>query len=81
MSFMDRRKKGNAGSFSREKASIPGTYKIQITREGKTGKQVCFTAYVPTSFQGIKELVKRQFEGVPGKRPEYFMKSEELRRF
>ncbi len=59
---------------------IPGTYQIHITREEKRGKLAHFTAYVPTNFRGLKELVLRNFLGVPGKQPQYFMKSAELKR-
>jgi hypothetical protein len=46
------------------------------------GEENCFTCYVPTSPKGLKELIRRHFRGVPGlKRPQYFMKENEYRRF
>ncbi len=60
--------------------NIPGTYQIHMTREEKRGKLSHFTAYVPNNFRGLKELVLRNFRGVPGKQPQYFMKKTELKR-
>lgn len=60
---------------------VPGTYQIRITRVEDTGKQKSLTAYVPITPRGRKELIRRHFCGVPHRKPEYFMKQNELRRF
>jgi len=74
-----RSKKFSKSQASRDWPLIPGTYQIHITRVNDTGKQKHFIAYVPTSLSGVKELVRRQFRGIPQKYPAYFMKHAEFK--
>jgi hypothetical protein len=67
--------------IQKDQVSIPGTYQIRVTRTKKSGDETCFTAYVPTNLQGLKELIRRHFRGIPGRKPEYFMRENEVRRF
>lgn len=53
---------------------VPGTYQIKITRMDESGRQKSLTAYVPMTKQGKAELVRRHYEGIPHKKPEYFVK-------
>lgn len=81
MASMHRRSARRSSLSRRISKLIPGTYRIQITRVEDTGKERHFTAYVPTTPRGLKELVKRHFCGVPGRRPQYFMRLKETHWF
>ncbi len=59
---------------SHQTAFVPGTYQIKITRMDESGSRKSLTAYVPMTKQGKAELIRRHFEGIPHKRPEYFVK-------
>jgi len=79
MAGLNRTKRVSKNSLTGGWPLIPGTYQIRITRVNDSGKQKHFIAYVPTSLGGVKELVKRQFCGIPQKYPAYFMKQAELK--
>jgi len=61
-------------SFLGKKEFVPGTYQIKITRMEMNGRQKSLTAYVPIDKEGKNELQRRHFEGLPHRKPEYFVK-------